>query len=109
VGDRADCVPGDFFDSVPDAADAYLVCRVLHDWSDADAARILATCRRAVRPDSRLLVVDAVLPERAHDAPAVIRIVTSCSSKPDAASNVRNSCWVRSRAPKSNNMWRSCV
>jgi SAM-dependent methyltransferase len=74
VGDRAECVPGDFFDSVPEGADAYLVCRVLHDWPDADAARVLAACRRAMTPDSRLLVVDAVLPVRAHDAPAVIRM-----------------------------------
>jgi ubiquinone/menaquinone biosynthesis C-methylase UbiE len=74
LGDRAECVAGDFFAAVPAGADAYLLSRVLHDWDDADAARILATCRRAMSPGSRLLVVDAVLPERAHDAPGVIRM-----------------------------------
>jgi SAM-dependent methyltransferase len=74
VGDRAVCVAGDFFAGVPEGADAYLVCRVLHDWDDAAAGRILATCRRAMAPDGRLLVVDAVLPERARHAPAVIRM-----------------------------------
>ena len=32
VGDRADCVGGDFLDSVPPGGDAYLASLVLHDW-----------------------------------------------------------------------------
>jgi SAM-dependent methyltransferase len=71
---RAECVPGDFFVAVPDGADAYLLSRVLHDWDDAQAARILASCRAAMRPAGRLVVVEALLPEFVHDAPAVIRM-----------------------------------
>ena len=74
VGDRAECVAGDFFVSVPAGGDAYLLSRVLHDWEDRDAGRILATCRSAMEPGVRLLVVEAILPERAGDAPAVIRM-----------------------------------
>ena len=74
VGDRAVCVAGDFFVEVPADADAYVLSRVLHDWDDADAGRILARCRAAMRPDSRLLVVEAILPERARDLPAAIRM-----------------------------------
>jgi SAM-dependent methyltransferase len=74
VSDRADCVAGDFFDSVPAGADAYLLSRVLHDWDDSDAGRILSTCRRAMRSDSRLLIVEAILPDRAKDRPAAIRM-----------------------------------
>jgi hypothetical protein len=74
VGGRAVCVPGDFFVSVPAGGDAYLLSRVLHDWDDGDAGRILATCRSAMGPGARLLVVEAILPERAGDAPAVIRM-----------------------------------
>ena len=74
VGDRAECVPGDFFVTVPAGGDAYLLSRVLHDWDDGDAERILATCRSAIEPGVRLLVVEAILPERASDAPAVIRM-----------------------------------
>jgi hypothetical protein len=74
VGDRAECVPGDFFVSVPAGGDAYLLSRVLHDWDDGDAGRILATCRSAMEPGVRLLVVEAILPERAGDAPAVMRM-----------------------------------
>jgi len=74
VGDRAECVPGDFFETVPAGGDAYLLSRVLHDWDDSDAGRILATCRSAMEPGVRLLVVEAILPDRASDAPAVIRM-----------------------------------
>ena len=45
--------------------------RVLHDWDDPDATRILRTCRNRMQPGSRLLIVEAVLPERAVDNPAV--------------------------------------
>lgn len=71
---RFECVAADFFDAVPAGADAYLVSRVLHDWDDADASRILVTCRAAMPVASRLIVVEALLPERARDAPSVIRM-----------------------------------
>jgi hypothetical protein len=74
VGDRSDCVAGDFFTAVPAPADAYVLSRVIHDWDDADAKRILATCRQAMAPPSRLLIVEAILPERAVDRPAAIRM-----------------------------------
>ncbi len=74
LADRADCVTGDFFDIVPAGADAYLLSRVLHDWNDDDVGRILTTCHRAMRRDSRLLIVEAIMPERAIDRPAAIRM-----------------------------------
>jgi O-methyltransferase domain len=45
------------------AADAYVLMEVLHDWSDADAARILAAGRRAAAPGSRLLRVEVLVPD----------------------------------------------
>jgi hypothetical protein len=74
LGGRAECVAGDFFASVPDGADAYLLSRVIHDWPDDDAIRILATCRAAMADGSRLLLVESVLPERAADSPEAIRM-----------------------------------
>jgi hypothetical protein len=65
---------GDFFTAVPGGADAYLLSRILHDWDDGDAVRVLRTCRSAMRPDSVLLGVEAVLPERAVDDPAAVRM-----------------------------------
>jgi ubiquinone/menaquinone biosynthesis C-methylase UbiE len=74
VADRCEFAAGDFFDAVPAAADAYLLSRVIHDWDDADAVRILRTCRAAMPSGARLLLVEAVLPERAVDQPAAIRM-----------------------------------
>ena len=38
---RIDVVAGDAFAAVPADADTYLLVNVIHDWSDADAERIL--------------------------------------------------------------------
>ncbi|MEZ0335692.1 MAG: methyltransferase, partial [Gemmatimonadales bacterium] len=43
-------------------ADAYLMKKVLHDWSDDDAVRILVNCRRAMAPGGRVLVAETVVP-----------------------------------------------
>jgi O-methyltransferase domain/Dimerisation domain len=61
VADRVTVVPGDFFAGVPRGANAYLLVRVLHDWMDDDALRILRTVRAVMEPGARLVVVDSVL------------------------------------------------
>jgi SAM-dependent methyltransferase len=58
VADRCEVVGGDFFADVPPGGDAYLMRQIVHDWDDAQAAVILANCRRALRPPGRLLVVE---------------------------------------------------
>ena len=60
LAERVEIVPGDFFESVP-SADAYMLRRVLHDWRDAEAIRILQCIRRAITDDGCLLVLDAVV------------------------------------------------
>lgn len=55
---RCRFVGGSFFDSVPGGGDTYILSRVLHDWSDAAAGRILDSCRRAMAPGSKLLIVE---------------------------------------------------
>lgn len=65
---------GDFFAEVPAGADVYLLSRVLHDWDDAAALRILSTCRQAMPIGSTLLIVEALLPDVASDNPAAIRM-----------------------------------
>jgi len=52
---------GDFFAQVPAGGDVYLLKRVLHDWDDERALAILRSCRAALSPTARLLVVDAVI------------------------------------------------
>jgi ubiquinone/menaquinone biosynthesis C-methylase UbiE len=59
---RCEAVGGDFFLSVPDGHDAYLLKYILHDWDDEQCVAILRSCRRAIKADGRLLVVEAVIP-----------------------------------------------
>jgi SAM-dependent methyltransferase len=61
VADRCEIVGGDFFEGVPAGADAYLLSGVIHDWDDEAAVKILRNCRRAIRPDGKLLLLEAVL------------------------------------------------
>ncbi|NOT54278.1 MAG: SAM-dependent methyltransferase [Deltaproteobacteria bacterium] len=61
-GDRWTTVGGDFFQSVPKGGDAYVLKRILHDWSDDQCVRILRCCREAMDTNTRLLVIDAVVP-----------------------------------------------
>jgi hypothetical protein len=45
VLDRCKVVSGDFFDSVPEGGDAYLLSNVIHNWDDDHAVQILGQCR----------------------------------------------------------------
>ena len=72
IGDRCELVSGDFFESLPTGADAYLLSRVIHDWDDDDARRILRSCRRSMETGATLLLVETILPQRAHDGPAAV-------------------------------------
>jgi hypothetical protein len=62
LADRCEVVSGDFLDSVPRGADAYVLKWIIHDWDDANSITIFKNCRRAMSKDSKLLIVEAVLP-----------------------------------------------
>lgn len=53
---------GSFFGNLPSDGDVYLLSRVLHNWHDEDAARILANVRTAIAPHGRLLILERFLP-----------------------------------------------
>lgn len=59
--DRIAIEAGNFFESVPASAGAYLLSHVIHDWSEAQCLTILRNCRRAMKTDSRLLIIETVL------------------------------------------------
>jgi hypothetical protein len=72
--DRCTFVSGDFFAAVPPGGDAYVLSRIIHDWDDEQAIRILANCRAAMGDHGTLVLVEAILPEMAREQPAVIRM-----------------------------------
>jgi SAM-dependent methyltransferase len=70
VADRAQIVTGSFFDPIPADGDVYVLSRVLHNWDDDDAVRVLRRVREAISPGGRLIVFEELLPAPAQDAPA---------------------------------------
>ncbi len=72
VAGRCNVVTGDFFASVPAGADAYLMANVLHDWDDAQSQRILASCRRAMPPGGRVLIIERLIPDDPRAAVPVL-------------------------------------
>ncbi len=56
-------VAGDVFTAAaPEGGDLYLIRHLMHDYDDPDCVRILGNVRRAMRPDARVLVLEAPLP-----------------------------------------------
>jgi len=70
VAERCTIVPGDFFKSVPTGADAIVLKSVIHDWDDASATSILGNCRAAASANTRLLLIERVMPARMTASPA---------------------------------------
>ncbi|KAL4902137.1 hypothetical protein BDW74DRAFT_186935 [Aspergillus multicolor] len=63
VSDRVEFVAHDFFTDQTTQADVYLLRNVLHNWSDAYAVRILRALIPGLRPGSRIIIHDRVLPK----------------------------------------------
>jgi hypothetical protein len=60
--DRVAIESGSFFESVPAADGVYLLSHIIHDWSEAQCLMILGNCRRAMKSEGRLQIIEMVLP-----------------------------------------------
>ena len=63
LAERCETVAGDFFKSVPAGGDAYVMKWIIHDWDDEKSITILRNCRSRMSANSRLILVDCVVPE----------------------------------------------
>ena len=59
---RCECVDCDFFNGIPEGSDIYLMSNILHDWSDEQCGIILRNCKKAMKRESRLLIVEMIIP-----------------------------------------------
>ena len=75
LGHKFAAVGGSFFepDVIPAGRDRYFLLAVVHDWNDDDVVTILANVAAAMatNPRASAFVVEAPLPDRARDVPAV--------------------------------------
>lgn len=60
--DRCQLMGGDFFQSVPSGADAYVMRHIIHDWNDAKSLTILKNCHAVMPAGKKLLLVESVIP-----------------------------------------------
>jgi ubiquinone/menaquinone biosynthesis C-methylase UbiE len=60
--DRCEFVSGDFFQSVPEGGDVYMMKWIIHDWDDDKSIAILRNIHRAMKDDGRLLLLETVVP-----------------------------------------------
>lgn len=74
VSSRCAIIPGNFFHAVPEAADAYILKYVIHDWDDEQSVAILSNCRQAMHGNSKILLIERVMPERMEATPIHRRI-----------------------------------
>jgi hypothetical protein len=67
---RCQLVAQDFFDGVPPGGDTYVLKRILFDWTDEEALRILKNCRRAMNSAARLLIIEPLVGAPNEQCPA---------------------------------------
>jgi O-methyltransferase domain len=60
--DRCRYVSGDMFKEVPSKNDVYSLKMILHDWNDSECRQILHNIRRRAKPDSRVFIVEHIVP-----------------------------------------------
>lgn len=70
---RCESIGGNFFQSIPPGVDAYLLRHIIHDWDDDQATLILRNIREVMRNDSRVLIVETIVP-RGND-PAFVKLL----------------------------------
>ncbi len=62
LSNRCRLVAGDFFQNVPDGADAFFMRHIIHDWDDEKSLTILRNCHKAMPAHGKLLLVESVIP-----------------------------------------------
>lgn len=58
--DRATVISGNFFEPLPEGANAYILSDILHDWDDTHARAILTECARAAGPNGVVVVLEPI-------------------------------------------------
>jgi SAM-dependent methyltransferase len=63
MAERCQAIECDLFLEAPAGYDAFILSNILHDWDDKPSARILVNCQKALRPGSKLLITENLMPE----------------------------------------------
>ena len=61
LASQIETAAGDFFEGVPEGADAYIMKHIIHDWDDEHCTTLLTGCRDGMAPGGKVLVVEMVI------------------------------------------------
>ena len=75
--ERCEIIAGDAFTAVPRGGDAYILSRVIHDWDDERSVTLLTNCHHAMAGQSKLLLIERVLPSRVSPSSMAQALVLS--------------------------------
>jgi orsellinic acid C2-O-methyltransferase len=70
LADRCEFVSGNFFESAPSGANAYVLKSVIHNWNDERAGVILQRCAQAMAGGGKLILVERIVPRRLEPSAA---------------------------------------
>ena len=62
VLERCQLAAGNFFESVTEGGDAYILKYIIHDWDDERAIAILKQCHKVMPANGKILVAEQVIP-----------------------------------------------
>jgi len=79
---RCELIEGDYFTEVPTDIDLYIFKRVLFDHSNEEVIKILRNCRAAMKPNSRIVIIEGLAgirnePDLAHLMDLTFLLVTT--------------------------------
>ena len=61
LADRVKFVPHNFFDPQPSTGDIYILRHICHNWSNANSVKIIQQIVQAMKPTSRIILVEVVV------------------------------------------------
>lgn len=61
VSERCEFLTGDFFESVPNGGNTYILKHVLHNWDNERAIKILKNCHKVMAKNGKILVIEIVI------------------------------------------------
>jgi hypothetical protein len=59
---QVELLSGDFFESVPAGADAYMMKHIIHDWNDERCIQLLRNIGSAMDKNGKVLIIEMVVP-----------------------------------------------
>lgn len=70
---RAEILPGNFFERIPVKADIYLLKNIIHNWSDIQSIELLCNIRKTMEPGAILLILEMVIPD--NSGPSLAKLL----------------------------------